>query len=126
MPRDPLAAIRLLISQYGVHYSAARLYLINVKNVHAPYLPPPDLGKTGIEKRWESAEQADGISNFPLSQVPAERCTLVAFLASIAYSSGHIQRDEFAEYLGLTPVSDLESVLDFFDLDPPSAAVDAA
>jgi Zn-dependent peptidase ImmA (M78 family) len=123
---DPIVAARTLVRDWGVHYGAARLYLLNVRNMQLPPVPPASFGATGTEAVWESAEAPDGVDNFPLHEVAAERRTDVALYAATAYSLGRLQRDAFAEYLDVTPAADLESVLDFFDLDPPDESATAA
>jgi Zn-dependent peptidase ImmA (M78 family) len=126
LPVDPQAAARVMVTTWGVHYSAARLYLRNVRSMQLPAVPSADFGPTGTEAAWEAAEAPDGVDNFPLVDVRPERSTIVALYAALAYSSGRIPRDAFAEYLGVTPEAEIEDVLDFFDLDPPGEPASAA
>ena len=117
---NPLDAATQLMRQYGIHYSAARLYLFNERHAELPSQPSEEPAvSASIEHKWEDAETPNGISDFPILSVPPERRTRVATLAALLYSRGQIQRDRFAELLGLTPADELEKVLDFFDLDPP-------
>ena len=58
--------------------------------------------------------------------MPLERRTAVAEVAAHAYSLNKITRDAFAEALGVSPIEDLERVLDFFMLDPPTEVENAA
>jgi Zn-dependent peptidase ImmA (M78 family) len=111
--------VQTLITTWGLHYSAARLHIRNVLNIDLPHVPSPQW-ETGVES-WGRHEPAEG-EIFPLPNVPNERRTLVAQLAAHAYSRGLIQRDRFAEYLGIFPTEDLETVLNFFGVDIPQAA----
>lgn len=61
-----------------------------------------------------------------MDEVPAERRTEVARLATQAYSRGFVPRDEFAELLGVTPAEEVERVVSYFGMDPPGASEDAA
>jgi Zn-dependent peptidase ImmA (M78 family) len=113
------------LTAFGLPYAAIRLYLRNEVNLQLPQ-SAETLGLTGTNARWTEAERPDGLEAFPLQKVPLERRTVVAEAASLAYSLGKISRDGFAEALGVAPVEELESVLDFFAVDPPFELEDAA
>lgn len=104
---------------YGIHYAALRLYLRNEASVDLPAQPPSYMVSIGTEPKWADAEEPREISGFPIDEVPPERRTFIASTAAKLYSAGQISRTKFAEFLGLTPVADIERVLDFFALDPP-------
>jgi Zn-dependent peptidase ImmA (M78 family) len=118
-PDEPLGAARKLLSEYGLHYHAVRLYLRNEARIELPPTPPPELGALGTEAWLERAEVPEGLGGFPLGDVPPERRTVVARTAARCYSSGKISRNTFAEMLDVTPAHDLESVLDFFAIPQP-------
>jgi len=109
---------------YGLPYAAIRLYLHNEASIELPRAAET-LGLTGTASSWIEAERPYGLDGFPLHQVPIERRTAVAEVAAVAYSMSRITRDGFADALGVSPIEDLERVLDFFALDPP-AEVEAA
>jgi hypothetical protein len=112
------AAANLMV-KWGLHYQAARLYLKNERDLLLPGEPPLDLKVTGAESSWQQDEKPDGIAGFPLEACPPERRTRVAYLAAQAYSRGLTPRDSFARSLGVSPLDDVENVLDHFLLDPP-------
>ncbi|TMQ13909.1 MAG: ImmA/IrrE family metallo-endopeptidase [Deltaproteobacteria bacterium] len=120
-PHD--AAKRLL--EFGLPYAAVRLYLRNETGLQLPRSPDA-LGLTGTSADWIDSERPDGLDGFPLSSVPLERRTAVAEAGALAYSTGRISRDAFAEALGISPIEDLETVLDYFAIDPPVELSDAA
>lgn len=123
---DAVAAAEQL-RKYGLSYAALRLYLHNETSLaKLPPLPPPQLAGIGTEPEWVTAEDPVGMAGFPLEETPPERRTAVALAAARAYSTGKITRDEFAELLGVTPLHDVERVLDFFALNLPSDASHAA
>lgn len=118
---DPSEVARSLMRRFGLPYAAVRLYLKNESRLAE--LPPAPLPKLlPIDPTWESAEEPGGIKDFPLAGAPAERRTRIAERASTLYARGEIQRDELARLLGVTPTEDLENVLSFFGLDPPSTS----
>lgn len=119
--QDPLDLVRNLTEQFGIHYGAARLYILNVLGTKLPIQPPPDLRDFSVHPRWTTAEEPIGINGFPLPSVPPQRRTLIAELAGSLYSQGKIGRDRFAEFLGVTPAEEVEVVLDFLGLDLPDA-----
>lgn len=119
--QDPLDLVRNLTEQFGIHYGAARLYILNVLGTKLPIQPPPDLRDFSVHPRWTTAEEPIGIDGFPLPSVPPHRRTLIAELAGSLYSQGKIGRDRFAEFLGVTPAEEVEVVLDFWGLDLPVA-----
>jgi len=120
--QDPLDLVRNLTEQFGIHYGAARLYVLNVLGEKLPIQPPPNLRDFSVHPRWTTAEEPIGIDGFPLHSVPPQRRTLVAEFAGSLYSQGQISRDRFAELLGVTPAEEVEVVLDFLGLDLPDAA----
>ncbi len=120
--QDPLNLVRNLTERYGIHYGAARLYILNVLKKELPVQPPPDLRDFSVHPRWTAAEEPIGIDGFPLQSVPPQRRTLIAELACSLYSQGLIGRDRFAELLGVTPAEEIEVVLDFLGFDLPDAA----
>lgn len=120
----PREAAQTLVA-FGLPYAAIRLYLRNETSLELPRAVET-LGLTGTDAKWTEAERPDGLDGFPLSRVPLERQTAIAEAAAFAYSLGKISRDAFAEALGVTPIEDLESVLDFFAVDPPTELEDAA
>lgn len=117
-----LDLVRNLTEQFGIHYGAARLYILNILQRVLPVQPPPELRDFSVHPRWASAEEPIGIEGFPLSAAPPQRRTLIAQLSSRLYSQGQIGRDRFAEFLGVTPAEEVELVLDFLGLDLPIAA----
>ena len=119
---DPLNLVRNLTERFGIHYGAARLYILNVLQKELSIQPPPDLRDFSVHPRWTDAEEPIGIDGFPLQSVPPQRRTLIAQLAGRLYSQGQISRDRFAGFLGITPAEEVELVLDFFSLDLPDAA----
>lgn len=117
---DGLGAARVLIEEYGFHYQAARLYLRNVIGVELPPQPPAGLIGAELSSRWHLAEEALGLVQLPIADVPAVRRTEVAVAAARSYAEGTTPRDAFARLLGVTPAHDLESVLAYFGLDAPT------
>ena len=126
LPEDGLDAARALIHDYGMHYSAVRLYLKNEKKCVLPAQRPESIVGSWIDEKWEEAEKPYGVSDFPLTRVPAERRTYVAELAGLAYSKGKISRTRFADLLRVPPTEEVEQVLDFFELAPPEEMEDVA
>lgn len=122
--KGPREAAETLVS-YGLPYAAIRLYLRNEAMIELPRAADA-LGLTGTSAHWTEAERPDGLDGFPLGNVPFERRTAVAEAAATAYSLGKISRDAFAEALGISPIEELESVLDFFAMDPPAEIDHAA
>lgn len=120
--QDPLNLARNLTEQFGIHYGAARLYILNVLGKELPIQPPSELRDFGVHPRWTTAEEPVGIDRFPLQSVPPQRRTSIAELAGRLYSRGEISRDRFAELVGVNPSEEVEVVLDFFGLDLPDAA----
>jgi hypothetical protein len=110
----------LKLKHFGLPYAAWRIYLWNEATIDLPRELPPSLVGFGVEPEWHRAEEPIGLANFPLPEVPPERRTLVARTAARLYSLGKLSRGAFADALAVTPASDLERVLDFFALDPPS------
>jgi Zn-dependent peptidase ImmA (M78 family) len=108
------------LGPFGLSYSALRLYLHNEANLELPRSPTGSFVGLGTEVEWSLAEEPIGVANFPLAEVPPERRTDVARVAAELHSSGRLSRDAFASALGVTPASDLERVLAFFELDAPS------
>ncbi|MBF0348447.1 MAG: ImmA/IrrE family metallo-endopeptidase [Magnetococcales bacterium] len=115
--RDGLRTAEYLIREFGLPYSAAKNYLQHTCSITITDRPPPTLRAVGIDQRWEAGEQPEGVYNFPLHEVPIERRTSIARYATDLYAEGLIQRDYFAEMLGVSPSLKLESVLDFFNID---------
>ncbi|MBF0109458.1 MAG: ImmA/IrrE family metallo-endopeptidase [Magnetococcales bacterium] len=107
-----------LIKEFGLPYSAARNYLSHTCGRTIPVRPVPGL-RVGIDQCWQDCEAPAGVADFPLPEVSVERRTFVARHAAYLYAERHIQRDFFAEMLGVPPSAALEMVLDFFDTDPP-------
>jgi Zn-dependent peptidase ImmA (M78 family) len=122
--KGPREAAETLVA-YGLPYAAIRLYLRNEAMIELP-VAADALGLTGTSAHWTEAERPDGLDGFPLEKVPLERRTAVAEAAATAYSMGKITRDAFAEALGISPIEELETVLDFFALDPPADIDNAA
>ncbi len=112
-------ALKVLVDEYGLHLDAARLYLRNVENAEIPSRPEHSVMGRSVASHWRVAEQAEGIEGFPVERVPPERRTEVAILSARLYAAGEIQRDRFAALLDVTPVEDVERVLDLFNLDVP-------
>lgn len=108
------------ISAFGLPYSAVRLYLKNEAGTELPLHPSETIQRLSVDPRWMVAEREQGLDDFPLQDAPPERRSHVARTAARLYSDGKLQRDAFAEYLGVTPAQDVERVLDFFDLAWPS------
>jgi hypothetical protein len=115
---EPERIAERLIEDYGLHYSAARLYVRNLLSKELPLLPPQPL--IGLGSTFASAEEPIGLREFPLDGVPPERRTHVARLAATAWATGRISRGRFAEYLDVPRTRDVERVLGFFELDVPS------
>ena len=126
LPEDGLEAAKRLIQEYGMHYSAARLYLKNERKITLPREIPDSLVGTWIDQKWEAAEKPYGVFDFPIERVPPERRTHLAEVAAQAYSRGRISRTRFAELLRVSPTEDVEQVLDFFALAPPEEMEDVA
>jgi hypothetical protein len=116
LPADGLEAAEHLIRDYGMHYSAARLYLWNERSISLAERVPEQLVVGSFEHIWEDAEKPYGLTEFPLNRVPFERRTPVAARAAQAYSLGRISRNRFAELLRVPPTDEVEQVLDFFAL----------
>lgn len=108
-----------LMVRWGLHYQAARLYLKNERGLSLPGIPPTDLKVIGAESSWARDEKPDSLDSFPLLACPPERRTRVAYLAAQAYSRGLITRDAFARALAVSPLENVECVMDFLGLDPP-------
>jgi Zn-dependent peptidase ImmA (M78 family) len=115
-----------LLGSFGLSYPALRLYLRNEAGRELPEIPPPALSSIGTEARLIAAEEPTGVSGFPLDEVPPERRSDVARLASQLYSTGRLRRDQFASFIGVTPAADLESVLDFYALNVPAPDASAS
>lgn len=113
------SAAEELMKTMGLHYSAVRLYLQNERSITLPATMPSNVRVTGAESVWERAEEPDGLTGFPLPEVPTERRTLIARYASEAYSRGLIRRRAFAEFLAVPPTARVDRVVTFFDLDMP-------
>lgn len=111
-----------LLREYGLHYAAIRLYLEKEGGKKFPPRPPPQMLQLGVERKWEDAEEPQGLIHFPLPEVPEERRTVLAQLAAELYSSGAIRRSQFADALGVTPLADVERVPSYFGLDLPTEA----
>jgi Zn-dependent peptidase ImmA (M78 family)/transcriptional regulator with XRE-family HTH domain len=126
LPDDGLEAAKCLIRKYGMHYSAARLYLKNERRVTLPERIPEGLVTSCIDHGWEVAEEPHGLSGFPIKRVPPERRTYVAAAAAQAYSRRLISRGRFAELLRVPPTEEVEQVLDFFVLALPQEVGDVA
>ena len=124
--RDEDAA-RLLMEEFGLHYSAARLYLGNEGRIHLPPKPPPEI-RSFIEPapRWIEAEAPRGVEDFPVADAPTERRGAFAEVAARAYANGVVGRDALARLLGLTPGPPLAERLAYFDLDAPDPAASPA
>ncbi|MHB8380896.1 MAG: ImmA/IrrE family metallo-endopeptidase [Candidatus Binataceae bacterium] len=126
LPDDGVEAAKTLIQDYGMHYSAARLYLKNEAKYALPEQRPESIVGSWIDEKWEAAEKPYGIFDFPLTRVPAERRTYVAEMGAQAYSRGKISRTRFADLLRVPPTEEVEQVLDFFELAPPEEMEDVA
>ena len=126
LPDDGLEAAKVLIQIYGMHYSAARLYLKNEAKFTLPEQRPEAIVGSWIDEKWEEEEKPWGVFDFPLMRVPAERRTYVAELAAQAHSQGKISRTRFADLLRVPPTEEVEQVLDFFELAPPVEMEDVA
>ncbi len=117
--KDGEKTAEFLIREFGLPYSAAQNYLHHTCHVTIPLRPAPQLRHVGIDQYWERHEAPEGLSSFPLQEVPMERRTVVARYAAYLYGEGRIKRDHFAELLGVPPTKKLEAVLDFFDIALP-------
>lgn len=111
--------VALMIRDYGVSYPSARLSMKYIANETVPHQPPPNMPIERYTQKWIEAERPAGIDEFPLAEVAPERRTLVARYASALYSTGVIGRGELATFLKVSPLSDLEAVLDYFSMDSP-------
>ncbi|MBK8254667.1 MAG: ImmA/IrrE family metallo-endopeptidase [Polyangiaceae bacterium] len=116
---EPAEAVRKL-APFGLPYAAVRLYLNKLRGLDLPAIPPQEVLSMRLQAHWLNAEEPLGIAGFPLEKVPPERRTHVAELASEAYSRGLISRDRFALVLGVTPLHEIERVLDFFGVPEPT------
>jgi Zn-dependent peptidase ImmA (M78 family) len=112
--------IRAELSGYGLHYRALQLYLDKEASVRLPPTPPPELVGIGTEPGWYQAEAPIGVGEFPLTAVPPERRTDVARVATHLHVTGKLTRRGLADALAVSPVEDLDLVLDFFGLERPS------
>ena len=115
-------AVRILINRWGVHYAAARLYLRNVANVTdlPPQMPTgmlEDSASLKARQRWAQAERPDLLADFPIAEVPPERRTMIAKLASRLHAEGTISRGRLCEYLRVSRAADVERIADFFGYD---------
>lgn len=118
---DAVRVASELMSQYGLPYGAVRLYIRNETQLEPlPASPSASITLQRPDHAWEAGEEPLGLREFPEQSTPNERRTLVARAAAQAYSRDLISRDRFAEVLRLTPVHELEAVLDYFELDPPA------
>src|SRR5690606_13110473 len=91
------------IAEFGIPYSAIRIYLKNEAGTELPLRPSPDVQRLTVDPKWMAGEREQGLDDFPLADVPPERRSLVARTAASLYSKAALQRDAFAEYLGVTP-----------------------
>jgi len=123
LEKDPVRTCMRLIGEFGLHYSAARLYLRNSAGMTFPDEAGAEIAAAELTRRWSMAEEPFGVAEFPIPETPPERRTWVARLAGRLYSRGEISRDAFASLLALTPVHEVEKVLDWFGFDPPAEAV---
>lgn len=112
------------LAAYGLHYAALRLYLRNEASSSLPVHPPSEF--VVPVAGWADAEGLPEREPFPLAEVPLERRTLVAETAARLYSANKIRRDEFAEFLRVTPAANLERVLDFYAFNLPEDVAEAA
>lgn len=122
----PAVAAERLIHEYGLHLDAAKLYLHNVANVSIPQADLPRLRVSELTNRWLDAEAPTGVLSFPLPEVPPERRTVLAEYAAELYSRSILVRDHFAALLAVTPMQDIERVVDYFGLDHPREAGESA
>lgn len=120
---DTPAEAHARLAKYGLPYAAVRLSLRNSGSLALPPSPPLEVLSRGIEPHWYDAEEPLGVRGFPLEAVPPERRTRVAEAAAEAYSRGLLQRDAFAAALTLTPLHEVERVLDLFGLPEPADEV---
>jgi hypothetical protein len=84
-----------------------------------PRSVPQEIIGYSVTSKWSEAEEPLGVRDFPIALVPPERRTVIASTAATLFSSGMVLRDRFADLLGVTPVEDVEQVLDYFELDIP-------
>lgn len=98
-PRDALAAI---IGRWGLHFNAACLYLHRAGGFALADLERAP--RTFDESIWTEAEAIPEYREFPISEVPVERRTLVARHASRLYLDGRIDADQLTGYLGLNRI----------------------
>jgi Zn-dependent peptidase ImmA (M78 family) len=115
---SPVEAARIL-GEYGLPYAAIRMYLRNEASRDLPAVPSPELQAVGTQTVWALAEEPTGIASFPLKRVPPERRTIVALAAARLHAAGKTSRASFAESMDVTPVDEVEQVLDFFAMDRP-------
>jgi Zn-dependent peptidase ImmA (M78 family)/transcriptional regulator with XRE-family HTH domain len=117
-------AARVLLNEYGLHYSAARLYLRNEAGMHLPVQPPRELAIFAEPDATQHRNEAPrGVLDFPLEGAPVVRRGPLAETVVRAWAAGLFSRDAAARYLGVTPGDAIERVADYFAVDlPPEAA----
>ncbi|KIG19572.1 hypothetical protein DB30_00081 [Enhygromyxa salina] len=118
-PDSPSEQVKIIAS-FGIPYSAIRIYLKNEAGTDIAPRPPIEVQRSTVDSKWSTAEGEPTLNDFPLQDVPPERRTLVARTAASLYSGGKLQRDAFAESLGVTPAHEVERVLDFYEVPWPS------
>ncbi|MCA9707953.1 MAG: ImmA/IrrE family metallo-endopeptidase [Myxococcales bacterium] len=120
---DDRNALLQRLAVYGLPYAALRLYLKNQLN--------EDMGRNPSAKdlaildygRWMTAETDADLEHFPIAEVPPERRTEIARTAAEAFCRGLLTRSSFATYLGVSPLCEVERVVDHYGLDMPVESV---
>jgi Zn-dependent peptidase ImmA (M78 family) len=120
--RDEDAA-RVLMTQYGLHYQAARLTLLKDADIHLPPRLPRALEALAEPDAAMGRQEAPrGHENFPVDGVPAERRGVLAQTVMRAWAAGVVTRDAAARFLAVTPDTPIERVADYFAVDLPAEA----
>lgn len=105
------------LSAYGLPYAAVRLYLKNQTGRDLGGHPSArDLALLDYG-RWAAAEQDAELDHFVMPEVPHERRTDIARSSAEAFSLGLLTRSAFAGFLGVSPLHEVERVLDSYGLD---------
>jgi Zn-dependent peptidase ImmA (M78 family)/transcriptional regulator with XRE-family HTH domain len=121
--QQDIARVLAALASFGLPYAAIRLYLKNQAGWDLPLQPEAHYHQYLDYQKWSTEESEPEIEHFPLSDVPLERRTHVARFAAEAFSRGLLTRASFAGYLGVSPLVEVERILDHLGLDRPHEAV---
>lgn len=109
------------LAPFGLPYAAIRLYVRNQGGVDLGRQESPrDISWLRYDE-WDTRE-AHGLDTFPIAEVPLERRGRVARCAAVAYAGEKLTRSAFAAFLGVSPIHEVEQVVDYYGLDVPRGA----